>query len=92
MMVLTIPIFVPVLVALGFSKVWFGIVVTISAEIGMLTPPVGLNLFVIQGVTGQAIEEVVRGTWPFIVGNVLLLWIVYQWPAVALWLPSLMIR
>lgn len=90
MMILTVPLFVPALVALGFSKVWFGIVVSVSCEIGLLTPPVGINLFVMQGVTGEPLGDIVKGSWPFIFLNVLLLVILYLWPKIALWLPNTM--
>lgn len=90
MVILTLPMFAPAMVALGFSKVLFGVMVVVTLEIATLTPPVGLNLFVMHGVTGQPLEDVVKGTAPFILGNVILLAILYIWPQLALWLPNTM--
>ena len=89
---LTLPIFVPAMVKMGFSKVWFGVVECVITEISLLTPPVGLNLFVMQGVTGESLEDIVKGTWPFMMANVALLPILYVLPQLALWLPSTMIQ
>jgi TRAP-type C4-dicarboxylate transport system permease large subunit len=75
--------------AAGFDLVWFGVFMTVLLEAGLLSPPVGLNLFVIQGVTGAPLAEVVRGSIPFLVillGAGVLLALV---PDLALWLPGL---
>lgn len=90
MVVLTLPMFVPAMVALGFSKVLFGVMVVVTCEIALLTPPVGFNLFVVQGVTGERLEDIIKGTSPFLLGNFALLAILYAWPEVALWLPNTM--
>ena len=67
MILLTIPIFFPPIMALGYNPIWFGIIVVRVSEIAMITPPVGLNLFVLQGVTGVPLHEVVKGSLPYIV-------------------------
>jgi len=90
MIVLTVPLFLPPIQSMGFSKVWFGIVVTLCMEAGLLTPPVGVNLFILQGVTGESLENVVKGSWPFVVMIIVLLVIIYIWPPIATWLPDLM--
>jgi len=92
MVVLTLPMFVPAMVALGFSKVLFGVMVVVTCEIALLTPPVGFNLFVVQGVTGEKLEDIIKGTSPFLLGNFSLLFILYVWPDLALWLPSTMFQ
>lgn len=90
MIVLTVPLFLPVVESMGFSKIWFGIVVTLCMEAGLLTPPVGVNLFILQGVTGESLENIVKGSWPFVALIILLLVIIYMCPAVTTWLPSMM--
>lgn len=90
MIVLTVPLFLPVVQSIGFSKVWFGIVVTLCMEAGLLTPPVGVNLFILQGVTGESLESIVKGSWPFVAMIIVLLVIIYIWPPIATWLPDLM--
>ena len=88
--VLTVPLLEPVLATLGVDPVWFGIFVVVMLEIGMLTPPFGLNLFVVQGISRWDLGTVVFGSLPFIaimVGFVLLMML---FPGIALWLPSRM--
>jgi C4-dicarboxylate transporter DctM subunit len=66
-LVLTLPIVFPIIEALGFSPIWFGITLVVLIEIGLLTPPVGMNLFVIHGISGgSAFEDVVHGSLPYI--------------------------
>src|SRR5690606_29887365 len=64
MMVLTIPTLLPIIVAAGFDKVWFGIFIIVLSEIGMITPPMGLNLFVVKGVSKDSLKEIAMGTLP----------------------------
>lgn len=90
MMLITVPILLPVIQALGWSKVWFGVVFTVCVEASCLTPPVGVNLFVLQGVTGAPLEQVIKGSWPYIVIILGFTGIMYLWPGLALWLPNLM--
>ncbi|MBA7655542.1 C4-dicarboxylate TRAP transporter large permease protein DctM [subsurface metagenome] len=92
MVVLTLPMFVPAMVALGFSKILFGVMVVVTVEIALLTPPVGLNLFVVHGVTGEKLEDIIKGTSPFLLGNISLLAILYVWPDIATWLPRTMFQ
>ena len=87
---ITIPVVYPALVALGFDPIWFGIVFTANLELAMLTPPVGMNLFAIQGVTQDRIAEIIRGTWPFMLLQLVNLAIVLAVPILSLWLPSTM--
>lgn len=91
MNVLTLPIVFPMISALGFDAVWFGIAVVVLIEIGLLTPPVGLNLFVLQGIAPQyKFEELVMGVTPFIVVQGVMLALLTIFPAIATWLPHLM--
>jgi len=85
-----VPLLLPVATMLGIDPIHFGVIITINMELGMLTPPVGLNLFVASGITGLSIKEVVKAVMPwFFVIFVGLLLITYI-PQISLWLPNLM--
>jgi tripartite ATP-independent transporter DctM subunit len=89
MMIATAPIIVPVVVALGYDKVWFGVVFIILIEVALITPPIGLNLFVIQGVRGRgAINDVIMGSLPFVIVMMLMIGLLLAYPQLALWLPD----
>jgi tripartite ATP-independent transporter DctM subunit len=89
MMVLTIPFIVPVMAIANMDPVWMGVVICILIEVGLLTPPVGLNLFVLQGVTKEPIHDVIVGTMPFLLIQFLMIAALYYWPEIALFLPRL---
>lgn len=91
MILLTVPFLAPVAQALGFDMVWFGILIVTVAEIGLITPPVGMNLFVVQATHPRLTQAVViRGILPFILADVVRLVILAAVPALVLWLPSRM--
>lgn len=92
MMVITMPIAFPIAMKLGFNPVWFGILYTINAEVGNITPPMGLNLFVIKSVSPSEVTmvNIIRGVFPFICILILGLVILLIFPQVCLWLPSKM--
>ena len=92
MMIMTLPVVFPVVIGLGFDQVWFGIFMVLMLEFALLTPPVGMNLYVIRGVIGCPIVEVIKGTFPFFIVHLMGLVIVVAFPQIALWLPSTMIR
>ncbi len=90
MMVATVPIITPVVVSLGFDPVWFGVIMILLIETAMITPPVGINLFVVQGVRGRgAIHDVMMGAAPFVSTLVIMIIVLVMFPDIALWLPSL---
>ncbi|MDF1873949.1 TRAP transporter large permease [Vannielia sp.] len=89
-LILTVPVMLPVVVALGFDPIWFGVMVVMVAEVGMITPPLGLNVFVVARYTGQPVHEIFAGILPFflcMLGMVLLLGLM---PEIVLWLPNQM--
>ena len=89
MMIATVPIITPVVLALGFDPVWFGILVMLLIETAMITPPVGSNLFVIQGVRGGGhVHEVMFGSAPFVVALLVMIGLIVLWPDIVLWLPD----
>ncbi len=89
MMITTIPVIAPVMQAMGFDMVWFGIVVIVLVEAALITPPVGLNLFVVHNLrkTGS-MNDVILGTLPFVLAMFVLLLLLALFPGLALWLPS----
>jgi C4-dicarboxylate transporter, DctM subunit len=89
MMVLTIPILYPIVIAAGFDPIWFGIVLVIMIELGAITPPVGLNMFVIQGLSGgRPLSEIVWGSLPFGVLMLVEIVVISMFPGLVTWLPS----
>lgn len=93
MVLLTIPIVFPIVNALGYDPVWFGIIIVMVVELGLITPPIGMNVFVIKGIARDVpLETIFRGTLPFVVAQLLLITILVMFPQIALWLPSTMSR
>ena len=86
--VITVPLLYPVLLQYGFDPVWFGIVLVLFIEMGQITPPIGINLFVIQGLWKGKLSDVVRGSVPFHLLMFLMLGLLVIWPEIALWLPQ----
>jgi tripartite ATP-independent transporter DctM subunit len=91
MILLTVPLFFPVVTALGYEAVWFGVVVVIVVQIGLISPPVGMNIFVVKNLLRHlTIGTVFRGVMPFTVALVAVLALMVAFPQLATWLPSLM--
>lgn len=90
-MIITLPIFYPTVINMGFDPIWFGVIMVIIINMGMITPPIGMNVFVIKGVAKDIpLETIFRGIVPFILGMILCLIILTIFPKIALFLPSLM--
>lgn len=88
LIVLTVPVVFPVMKALGVDGVWLGVYVVILIEIGLITPPVGLNLYVLQRIpAGQTMGDIMQGALPFIVAMVVLLGLIIAFPGIVTWLP-----
>ncbi len=91
MVLLTIPLFFPIVVQLGFDPVWFGVLIVMVIQIGLISPPVGMNLFVINTLLPQVgLGAIFRGVWPLVLVLVLTLIILLMVPSLSLWLPSMM--
>jgi C4-dicarboxylate transporter DctM subunit len=86
----TTPIIFPVLTDLGINPVWYGVLLMINLELALITPPVGMNLFVIRGITQAPLGEIIRGTLPYALIMVAGLALMLLAPPISLWLPSLM--
>ena len=91
MILLTVPVFFPLVVGLGFDPVWFGILIVVVVQIGLISPPVGMNMFVVKSMlSGVSTATGFRGVAPFALANVLLLAILVAFPDISLFLPRLM--
>ena len=91
MLVITVPIVFPVITALGFDPIWFGVVAVIVIEMGMITPPVGLNVFVVRSVAGDVpLTTIFRGVFPFLIAMIIGLLLIIAFPGIALLLPNTM--
>ncbi|RYF36889.1 MAG: TRAP transporter large permease subunit [Comamonadaceae bacterium] len=89
MMLLTVPVLYPSMIALGFDPVWFGVVLVVFIELGALTPPMGLNLFAIHSVAKDIpLKTIIRGSFPYVIVMLLFLALLYAFPGIALWLPG----
>jgi tripartite ATP-independent transporter DctM subunit len=89
-MVVTIPIIYPVITALGFDPIWFGVQLVLLMEMGLITPPIGMNVFALSGATNIPVSVVFRGVWPFVGAMLLVLVSITIFPAIALWIPNMM--
>ena len=89
-LILTVPVVLPLVLSLGFDPVWFGVIVVITAEVGMVTPPMGMNVFVVARYTGRPLGELFRGTFPHVIAHILVIALMTAFPALILWLPSTM--
>jgi TRAP-type C4-dicarboxylate transport system permease large subunit len=90
MILLTVPIFHPLVVHLGFDPIWFGVVIVMVVELGMISPPVGMNLFVVQSMLKTPITTLWRWIAPFVAADIVRLAIVVLVPQIVLFLPRLM--
>lgn len=82
---LTVPIVVPLIEELGYNPVWFGIFMVLLAEVGLVTPPLGLNVFVVAKSSGRPVEEVFRGAFPYVITMLIIATVFVVWPDVVLW-------
>jgi TRAP-type C4-dicarboxylate transport system permease large subunit len=91
MILLTVPVFFPLVVHLGFDPVWFGIIIVVVVMIGLISPPVGMNMFVVKSMLpGISTGTIFRGVTPFVVAEVVLLAALVAFPSISLILPQLM--
>ena len=89
MMVATVPVIAPIMVKAGFDPIWFGVLIVILMETAMITPPVGINLYVVQGLRKRGrIDDVIIGASPFVLTMILMIVFLSIWPMIALWLPQ----
>ena len=89
MIILTVPIIYPVILQLGFDPIWFGIIIVMTVELGLIHPPVGMNVFVIKSVVKDvSFMTIFKGVIPFVITDILRLIVLISFPIIALWLPN----
>lgn len=91
-LILTTPIFLPVVIKLGYDPIWFGVIVSVVTMIGIVLPPMALNAFVVSGVTGVHRSVIYKGIYPFLVGMCACLLLFLLFPALSLWMPQTFMR
>ncbi|OWJ77381.1 TRAP transporter large permease [Haematobacter missouriensis] len=89
-LILTVPVILPVVTQLGFDPIWFGVIVVVTAEVGMVTPPMGMNVFVVARYTRRPLGELFRGVMPHVWAHLLVIALLTLFPALVTWLPSTM--
>lgn len=89
---LTIPIFAPLLTAIGCDLVWFGILYVVNLEIGLITPPMGVNLYFVRNVFDIKTGDLLKGAVPFLITLLAFLFIILLLPELSLWLPEMMAK
>ena len=91
MMLMTLPVAYPIVTALGFDPIWFGVALVLMIEVGMITPPVGIILFVLRGMSGDVpMKQIVAGVMPFVAVILLNVVLIYLYPSIVTWLPGQM--
>lgn len=91
MILLTVPLFFPIVIGLGYDPVWFGVLVVVLCELGMIAPPVGVNLFVVRSIARDVpLTTIVKGIVPFAMANIIRIFILAVFPAISLFLPRLL--
>ena len=91
MIVLTVPIVFPALMALGFDPIWFGVIMVLVMEMALITPPVGMNVYVIKGIAPDIpLHVIFAGVWPFLLAQMVTMALIILFPDIALWLPNAM--
>jgi TRAP-type C4-dicarboxylate transport system permease large subunit len=91
MIILTVPIIFPVIMHLGFDPIWFGVIIVMTVELGLIHPPVGMNVFVIKSVVKDvSFSTIFRGVIPFVATDLVRLVILIAFPLLATWLPTRM--
>ena len=91
MIILTVPIIFPVIIALGFDPIWFGVIIVMTVELGLIHPPVGMNVFVIKSVVKDvSFTTIFKGVLPFVATDIVRLIILIAFPIIALYLPTRM--
>ena len=93
MLLLTVPVFFPIVDSLGVDPIWFGIVIIVVVEIGLITPPIGMNVFMVKTVLQDVeIWTIFNGVWPFLAATLIGLALIVAFPGIALLLPDLMLN
>ncbi len=87
-LILATPIFLPVVIKMGYDPIWFGVIVCVITMIGIILPPVAINAFVVSGVTKEPVGTIYKGVYPYLIGMVICLLILLLFPEISLWAPN----
>jgi tripartite ATP-independent transporter DctM subunit len=90
LIILTVPIFYPVILALKFDPIWFGSIIVLITMMGVITPPVGVNSYVVSGISKIELQTVFKGVWPFLIALVIATILLIAFPQIALFIPTLL--
>jgi tripartite ATP-independent transporter DctM subunit len=91
LMMLTIPIFYPIILSLGYDPIWFGVIIVLVTQMGVITPPVGINVYVVNGIAQDvALEKIFKGVLPFLIALIVGTGFLVAFPQIVVWLPRLM--
>ncbi|MCA1990312.1 MAG: TRAP transporter large permease, partial [Desulfarculus sp.] len=91
LIMLTIPIFYPIIVNLGYDPIWFGVIIVLVTQMGVITPPVGINVYVVNGIAHDIpLEKIFKGSLPFLLALIVGTGLIVAFPAIATWLPRMM--
>lgn len=88
MMILTVPLLAPAMTALGFDIIWFGVFVVMMMALGAVSPPIGMDAFIVSGLSGVPVTRIYKGLVPFIIADILVILLCCVWPQIVLWLPN----
>ncbi len=88
--ILTIPIIFPVVLAMNFDPIWFGVLMIVIQEMGLITPPIGLNVFMVSGASNVPVGTIFAGVWPFVIAMAICIILIILFPQIALFLPNTM--
>jgi TRAP-type C4-dicarboxylate transport system permease large subunit len=91
-MILATPIFYPVIIKLGFDPIWFGMIIAITVMIGVVIPPVAINVFVVKNITKVPFGVIYKGVYPFLIALIVGAALLFLFPQLALWLPNLLMK
>jgi C4-dicarboxylate transporter DctM subunit len=91
-MLITLPIVYPLIISLGFDGIWFAVLVTLNMEMALIIPPVGMNLYVVKGISGAPIVDILKGVFPFFIILLIGMVLVFFFPQLSTWLPSVMVK
>ncbi len=90
MMILTVPLLYPAMVALGFDPIWFGVFVVMMMALGAISPPIGMDAFIVSGLSGVPVTRIYKGLVPFIIADIVVILLCCFWPQIVTWLPYVM--
>lgn len=88
--ILAVPIVLPIVTSLGYDPIWFGVIMIVTAEVGLVTPPIGLNAFVVSRYTKRPVNDVFAGVFPHVIAHLIVIAVFVLFPQLILWLPSTM--